>query len=241
MSKPTTKALATLSNLRPLAVVGEDKLPTLGNLDSLFAKANEQYAAIKQGDRTTALRALFLGLVFWQIKNECPHGQFMKLANERMPSIPRQTRQDYMKLSMVYVDRTKLALPGHFEIPDAQIALSLGDGNGTEREMVTKAVSFIGDLSLHELMIKHGIRAVGLKTELDDQNSEPAPPTANEAEQFFAKVAENLYGIRTFATDATSIMRLTPEQLDTVDQTMTDTYSQWKRHYDEARSAKKAS
>lgn len=241
MSKPTTKALVTLSNLKTVPAAEADQLPTVGNLDALFAKANAQYAAIKQGDRAVTLRAIFLGILFWQIKNECPKGEFMKLASERMPEIARQTRQDYMKLAIVFVEKTRLALPSHFEIPDAQLALSIEDSAGSKHEMVTKAFNFIGTLTLTELMIKHGIRGVGMKTELDNQNGDPAPPTASEAEQFFAKVAENLYGIRTFATDTTSIMRLTPEQLDTVDQTMTDTYSQWKRHYDEARTAKKAS
>jgi hypothetical protein len=239
MSKPTTKALVTLSNLKPVTTVEAGQLPTVGNLDALFAKANAQYAAIKQGDRAVTLRAIFLGILFWQIKNECPKGEFMKLATERMPEVARQTRQDYMKLAIVFVEKTKLALPSHFDIPDAQLALSIEDSAGSKHEMVTKAFSFIGDLTLTELMIKHGIRGVGLPAQLTEGDA--TPPAPNEADEFFAKVAENLYGIRTFATDTTSIMRLTPAQLDTVDQTMTDTYSQWKRHYDEARTAKKAS
>lgn len=150
-------------------------MATVANLDLLITKANEQYAAIKSGDRATAMRAIFLGLVFWQIKNECPHGAFMKLASDRLAEIPQRTRQDYMKLALTYVEKTKLALPERLNIPDAQLALSLDDATGTEKEMVTRALVFIGELSLHELMIKHGIRAVGLKKDLtEDDGSDVA-------------------------------------------------------------------
>jgi hypothetical protein len=239
MSKPTTKALVTLSNLKTVPAAETDQLPTVGNLDALFAKANAQYAAIKQGDRAVTLRAIFLGILFWQIKNECPKGEFMKLASERMPEIARQTRQDYMKLAIVFVEKTRLALPSHFEIPDAQLALSIEDSAGSKHEMVTKAFNFIGTLTLTELMIKHGIRGVGMAAALAE--GEGAKPAPNEADEFFGALSEKLYGLRTFATDPKSIMRLTPEQLVTVDQTITDTYSQWKRQYAEAKGEKKAS
>ncbi len=230
MSKPNSKALVTLTNLKPVKTEGDGKTATVAVLDSLIAKANEQYAAIKNGDRATTLRALFLGLLFYQIKNEAVHGTFEKIAAEKLSSIPARTRRDYMKLAITYVEKTKLALPERIEIPDAQIALALDDASSSDREMVTKAVSFIGELSLHELMIKHGIRGVGLKTELteaaavtDDLSSLPPEEQVRiRRERLFGSTAEFLGSLRNAFTKPEDLEVLEPIQLETIERELVE-------------------
>lgn len=220
MSKPSPKTLVTLTHLHP----ENTQIGKLANLDALFQRAAEQHALIKRDDRATTLRALFLGLLLYQIKNECEHGQFMKMATERLSDLPQRTRQDYMKLAYVYVEKTKLALPERLTIPDAQMALQMDGAAGTEREMIDKAMSFIGELSLHELMIKYDIRAVGLKGKLSDEadaeSDAPLPPDEElrrRREQLFGECAEHVMSLHKTLTTAEELMLLDPTQLDSID------------------------
>lgn len=224
MSKPSSKALVTLTNLKTGPQPEDGKLAGPANLEQLCARANEQYAAIRDSDRSNSLRGVFLGVLFWQIKNECGHGQFMKIASERMRDIPVRTRNELMKLALTFVERTKLALPERFNIPDAQLALTLDDARGTEKEMVTRALSFIGELSLHELMIKHGIRAVGLKKDLteeaseaDDSNLPVEEQIRRRREQLFGGSIEHLNFLHKTLTVTENLTLLDNTQLEAIE------------------------
>lgn len=136
------------------------KLPTVGNLapalETKVTRANEQYAKLGASDRENALRGLFLGGLFAQIKDEAGHGNFLPLAKARMPDIPQQRRNELMRLWGVFVKETETAVPAGLAIPDAQLALQLG--KETDDEIVRAALSFVGDLSLFALMIEHDVR-----------------------------------------------------------------------------------
>lgn len=231
MSKTTSKALVTLTTLRPelklasgLPISHSDQGNSPTVLDTLIDKAIQQHLLIKQGERDGALRAIFLGLLFWQIKNECPHGKFMKLASDRMPEIPTRTRSDYMSLARVFVEKSRVALPERFDIPDAQLAL--GGLDEAKAEIVEKAMGFIGELSIHELMIKHDIRAVGLKKKLGegdgdegddtDANLPPDEVLRRKREEIFGQTAEHLTHLRKTITDTEQLAILQPDQIDVI-------------------------
>jgi len=126
-------------------------------LDSLIARARSQFAKIRENDTANALRGLFLGMLFFEIKNEAGQGNFMRVADTRMPEICRSVRNDMMALARIFTDEEKIALPPQFAIPDAQTALQL-TGDAVTEEIVRAAVKFIGDLSLHALMAKWEVR-----------------------------------------------------------------------------------
>jgi hypothetical protein len=224
MSKPSQKTLVTLTTLRPESEAQGSNLHVRVNLDLLIDRANQQYAEIKRGDQSNSLRGIFLGLLFWQIKNEAGHGKFMAVATERMPDIGQTTRSHYMKLAAVFVEKSRLALPERMNIPDAQLALHLGDASGIEQEMVRKAIDFVGQLSLHELMIKYEIRAVGLagklRDEADAENDVPLPPDEElrrRREQIFGETAEHVMRLHKTLTTADELQYLESSQLEMID------------------------
>jgi len=69
----------------------------------------------------------------------------------------------YMRLSTAFFEGSGLK--------PAEIIAAL-DGNKVARKKLNAALkAFVADLSLNELLIQHGIKGVGLKTELDDAKS----------------------------------------------------------------------
>lgn len=180
MAKSKMPALAQLQSLR--AVPPAQKCGTPALLADLCNRAQNQFATVCAADRENAIRGLFLGLLFWQIKNESGHGNFERTAKERLSEIPKRTRVELMKLTRHFVESARIALPEQLAIPDAQTALQLGDGTAAS-DLVAGAVKFVGDLSLHQLMVKWEVRdkkKLGGKRETvsDDDPAEAPDPEA---------------------------------------------------------------
>jgi hypothetical protein len=72
-----------------------------------------------------------------------------------------------MRLATVFIERTRATKPEMLALPGDQTSLDLAD-NHHGKQLAAKLATFVGELSLNELLIKHGIKGVGLKTELTD-------------------------------------------------------------------------
>jgi hypothetical protein len=126
-----------------------------GNLKARIASVRKQFAKMRLNDRENALRGLFLGGLLWQIKDDAGHGNFLRLIKEQMPEVPQQRCNELMRLWLVFRDQAQLDA-AKLTIPDPQRALAK---SGAAHEAIVKAaLAFVGDLSLHALMVEHDVR-----------------------------------------------------------------------------------
>ncbi len=200
-------------------------------LESKVQRANEQFAKIGSTDRENALRGVFLGGLFEQIKGEAGHGTFLKLARERMPEIPQERRNELMRLWGVFVRETKVAVPKQLAIPDAQLALAL-DAKATQDELVGAALNFVGEQSLHALMVEKdviGTKALGGKR-TKGGNDKPAAPTAEELErQAKADISLAVEGLRAVLITDNMCRHLEAKDIRSLDTELNGLVARWRR------------
>ncbi len=158
--------------------------------DALIENARAMYARLASGIHENALRGLFLGWLFIQIRDEVGHGNFLRVAKERLPEIPVRTRSELIKLFKEFQEETGVALPAGASVPDAQLALQLGR-DAAEAEVVNAAIKFVGSKSLHALMVEYEVRE---KPKLGGKRvtKKPAPATITDAEQLALQTREEL-------------------------------------------------
>jgi hypothetical protein len=181
-----------------------------------------------------ALRGLLVGMALVRIKHSMPHGTFGPWVQENITAFGDRWASYLMRLGLAFAEKAKVTKPELLAIPGDQTELALDTMEGAQRRFVEKAVKFVGELSLNELLIKYGIKAVGVKTELTKAEA------TEQKVDFYAEVAERVDGFRALVTSRESLMRLPPQQLDLLAQTVADTYSQFQKLYQEAKSQKGA-
>jgi hypothetical protein len=199
-------------------------------LDSLIERARSQFAKIRENDKVNSLRALFLGLLFFEIKTEAGRGNFMRIADTRMPEICRSVRNDMMALAMFFIHESKVALPPRFAIPDAQTALEL-TGDAVTEKIVREAVKFVGSCSIHDLMVKYNIRE---KKPLGGARSRGADgPIDIDPERLHAQAREEVSAavesLRHLLLIENICVRLTPEETRAVDASLDGMLTTWRR------------
>ncbi len=227
----SNNALVLLSH--PEFAVKKDGLAKLSEV------AVAQVAAVGELESKAAIGAVVAGLTLHRVKASLPHGKFRDWQEKHLAKIQGWSKATavknvsyYMRLSQIFVERTKIQKPTLLALPGDQLALDVGDSHQA-KEFFSKVSKFVGGISLTDLLIKHGIRSVGLKKELaNDDEDAPAP---GAAEDYFAQVAKHVYDYRQIVANRESLLRLTPQQLDTLKAEVTDTYSTFTRLYEEAR------
>jgi hypothetical protein len=229
-NSPKKHALALLA--QPEFAVAKD------DLKKLQATAVAQVRAVAELEAKAGMGACIAGMTLLRVKHSTPHGKFGAWieANAKHGVGHRQANY-YMRLALVFLEKARVQKPDLLALPGDQLSLDVGD-NHAAKQLLAKLQKFVGDLSLTELLIKHGIKGVGLKTELEsgrDDEEEGDKPAPGQAEDYFAEVADRVYGFRQLVTSRENLARLTPQQLETLNQTVTDSYSEFRRLYDEAR------
>jgi hypothetical protein len=166
MSKPSTHALTLLAS-PDLTVKAE-------GIEQLQEAAVAQVVAVARSQRFTAQGAVLAGITLHRVKASLPRGAFgpflaqkLAIANNWTPGYAKVSASYYMRLATVFIERAKVTKPDILALPGDQTTLSLGDSHEA-RALVGKLEKFVADCSLDELLIKHGIKGVGLKTELTD-------------------------------------------------------------------------
>lgn len=209
-------------------------------IDKLVAAIGGEFHAIRQLQREDAARFIILGSMLLRLKHSLPaRGGFQAVTQKIIcdatgwtPATALKNASLAMRLALTFMEKARVSAPDLLALPGEQLTLDVGD-NHPARRFLAKLSSFVGELTRTELLIKHGISGVGLKTALE-QGEESTPP-AGMAEDYFAEVAERVYGFRQIVTSRESLQRLTPQQLETLNQTVTDSYSEFRRLYEEAK------
>ena len=239
--KPAAKKHALTVLAAPELTVQKD------GVKKLQSAAVAQCAAVNQMESKAAMGAVLAGLTLHRVKASMPHGKFgawveqISTSGGNLPAVKKSQANNYMRLALAFVERTRVQKPDLLALPGDQTALELGD-SATTRRFMEKLQGFVGECSLNELMIKHGIKGVGLKTALE--RVEEADPSTGSgqglAEDFFGEVAERVYGLGQIVTSRESLLRLSPKQLDTLRDALADALAQFEKLYAEARGTKKS-
>jgi hypothetical protein len=147
-----------------------------------------------------------------------------------MPEIPKRTRCEIMRIWNIFLKKSGVAVPADMAIAETQLALALRD-EGPAREITTAAVKFIGDLSLHALMAKWGVRD---KTLLGGARSRgDREPLDIDPERLHAHAREEISAavesLRHLLLIENICVRLTPEEVRAIDVSLDVMLTTWRR------------
>jgi hypothetical protein len=209
------------------------------NLKQLQATAVEQVLAVGKMENNAAKGGILAGLTLLRVKASMKHGEFgpwldkMTAAKTHnganLPPVKERQLQYYMRLTLVFLEKTRLDAPDLLALPDGTTALDLG-GAHKAKSFVGALDRFVGELSLNELLIKHDIKSVGLKTELTagddaDEGSEltPAQKAAAEREAAWQAWWTSTQTLRTALTDPNEAQKITdPKKIETLKAEVTE-------------------
>lgn len=227
---PPSQPMAKPNNA--LSAVGSyDLLLKPAELKALQKETARQFSIIEHLRCERTHRAIFVGLMLHRVKASLKHGEFGKWQEKHLPAVSTGTIGNYMKLALVFLKKGEVDPVELLAVKDVA-PKALAKAKGPAAVFVEKLNNFVGEHDLTELLIKHGIRAVGLKTALENSDQ---GKSATSAEDYYANVAKRVYDFREIVTSPESLQRLSPQQLDTLKQEVTDSYSTFNRLYEEAR------
>lgn len=188
MSK-TNKPHSALTVLSSTDLVAKDE-----QLTQLKTSATEQFAAISKMEGKAARCGILCGLTLHRLKASLPHGQFLPFVDQmwpkatfQNPATVRKSVSNYMRLAEVFVSKAKIGKPDILALPGDPLALEISDQHEA-KQLLEKLDAFAGESSLNELLIKHGIKGVGLKKALEQEENDdnpPPPPPPPTAEQLY--------------------------------------------------------
>lgn len=151
--------------LTALGLFSDSKLRPAGDaLSRLQAQAVADLQQIQTAERRTAQDALRLGVRLHAVKLALPHGEWGRWQEQHLDGVGRRQVNYYMRLAAV-------AAPKLGRKALVSIVACQEDADATAR-----LERFVGDSSLTDLLIKHGIRAVGLRSELTAPDPQALPP-----------------------------------------------------------------
>lgn len=168
MARPAKHALTVLASPELRVANGEVK--------KLQSAAVTQFKAVAEMESNTAKAGILVGITLHRVKASMP-GEFREWVETMLPKGNKWTPKTavknasfYMRLALVFLEKTKLAKADVLAVGD-RAALDLGDV-AAAKTFVAKLETFVGEHSLNELLIKHDIKSVGLKTALIEEGTE---------------------------------------------------------------------
>lgn len=240
MSRSQTHALTLVA--APELRVATDDLARLQEL------ALQQLSAIAEMETRAAAGAILAGLTLHRVKASLAHGEFGKwitqistsggnlppgknaFRNTALPTVKKSQANNYMRLALIFLEKSRVAKPDLLALPGDQTELSIEGASGPAKRFLQKLSSFVGESSLNELLVKYGIK--GVSREGDDGEGANAK---KGGEDFFAEVAIGIDRCFGPLTNPESLMRLPPKQLDLAYAGVTEKYELFKRLYREAK------
>lgn len=230
MSKPAKHALTVLAS-------PELRVDAKG-LEKLKKAAVAQCAAVSEMEGRAAVGGILAGLTLHRVKASLKHGEFgpwiaqIGTSGSNLAPVTQRMCNNYMRLALVFLEKTKANTTNLLALPGDKAGLELAESNDG-RALAEKLQKFVAGCSLNELLIKHGIK--GVVREGDAGTEDGGTTAAAGGEDYFADVAQTLDGFRQIVTSRESLVRLSPKQLDLLNETVSDAVAQFRKLYAEAR------
>lgn len=184
---------------------------------------------IRKVERMTAQRAIVLGVTLWKVRLSLPHGQWMPWQQQHLAASKSQVNY-FMRLALVFLVKSRATKTELRALPGDSVELAPKDE--LSRALLARLEKFVGECSLNELLVKHGIR--GVTRDTDAQGGDSAPGQPGE-QMLFTEVAEHFYSLRQNLCRREVILRYTPEQLDAAKREIDEIRSAFLALYQEAR------
>lgn len=181
-------------------------------------------------ERNAARRAVVLGLTLWRVRFALPHGQWMPWQQEHLAT--GKTQVNYiMRLALAFLVKSRATKVELRALPADTVELSAD--HDLSRALLARLDKFVGECSLNELLVKHGIR--GVTRDTDDQGGDGADTGQPGEQLLFTEVASHFYSLRQNLCRREVILRYTPEQLDAAAREIEEIRSSFLALYQEAR------
>jgi hypothetical protein len=171
-----------------LALLTAKSEPTRSLLPQMPGLITGKLEAIRRHDVQAAQLSLQIGVLLWQTKATLPHGEFQAWIKSNVDGRGYRVCAYYMKLALAFTEKVK---PAAWKI-EAMMTLDFDATKHTDEELsaLDTMKQFIGENSITELLIKHGIKSVGLKSELADGQEPPALTGEQQLELDWAQAYE---------------------------------------------------
>lgn len=175
-----------------LILTERQNLPA-GKISQLQATALEQMALVRTMERDAALRAILVGLLLHRIKADLAYGEFGPWIKAHAPVGHKQCTF-YMRLALVFAEESRLSKPELLALPVDSTELALDSADAVARKLMDKALKFVGEKSLNELLGEHGIRDQG-KLGGARAKAAAAAPTPPDEEQLYLFARDEIGGV----------------------------------------------
>lgn len=224
MPKPdTTFALATVTS----AELKADS----SDLARLQASVVQQFKVIGRMRHEEALRSLFAGIALHRIKASLPYGEFGRWTKKNLPQFSDRWVNYLMRLALVFVETSRATKPMLLALPSEKTQLSPVKLEGAQRAFVEKAIKFIGQLNVSELLDKHGIKEV--KKLGGARTAAPAEPATIDPEELAEHTRAELGAFiaqgRQLLIEENICQRIPPEDVRAFDASVEALLHDWRK------------
>jgi hypothetical protein len=142
--------------------------------------------------REEAFRGLLVGMRLLQIKESIGHGNFMPWVKANVTTMGQRWVNYLMRLALFFFAKNRVTKSEFLALPGDQLNLDLKGKEGAQRQMVEKAVKFVGDLSLTELLDKHGIKDTKKLGGARDKKTGADKPAQIDPEQLYLQSRDEI-------------------------------------------------
>jgi hypothetical protein len=192
------------NKLQALSLLHETKLEPV-QISTIGAIIRRHLVEIQRAERETAQRAVMLGVALWKVRLSIAHGQWTPWLGEHIGVGQRQVN-NYMRLALVFLIKSRATKTELRALPADSIELASDDA--LSRALFARLEKFVGECSLNELLVKHGIKSV-----TRDDQGEGEATAAGGQQLLFPEMCDVLLKLdRLYMPE--SIIQIPPDKLN---------------------------
>jgi len=143
--------------------------------------------------REEALRSLLVGAALLRIKASLNRGEWMPWVETNITDIGQRHVNYLMRLAMAFFEKSRIDKSELLALPGEQLDLAVEGKEGAQRRFIEKALKFVGELSLAELLEKYGIKDTK-KLGGAREAGAPSPVAPLTAEQLYLQSRDEASG-----------------------------------------------
>jgi hypothetical protein len=215
-----------------LAVLHDHQISTV-EISTIGEICRKHLEEIRRVEKMTAQRAIVLGITLWKVRLALPHGKWTPWQEEHLSSGKSYVNY-FMRLALVFLMKSRATKVELRALPSDSVELSAGDE--ISRALLGRLEKFVGDCSLHELLVKHGLK--GVARDAGDDQADADATTAGGEQMLFTEVCDHFFSLRRTLCTRETLLRLQPDQLDAAKRELGEIVSSFNALYAEARGAK---
>jgi hypothetical protein len=143
--------------------------------------------------REEALRSLLVGAALLRIKASLDRGTWMPWVQTNITDFGQRYVNYLMRLALAFFEKSRIEKSELLALPGEQLDLAVEGKEGAQRRFLEKAMKFVGQLSLAELLEKYGIKETK-KLGGAREPGEKTPSLPATAEQMYLQSRDEIGG-----------------------------------------------